>query len=90
MTPTEQQRLERVKEAAQAYVDLVNPAAPSHKAIDAVRRAFDALEEVVNAAVAADMAERSVDETPNAEKQQRPRCWKHRSRLSIQSLGRWS
>jgi hypothetical protein len=55
MNPTERAALRRVRDAAQAYVAVVNnpPLAPVHKAQDAERQAFDALEEAVNTAIAA-------------------------------------
>lgn len=53
MTPEETALLKRVAEAAISYVAVVKhpPAAPAHKAQDAERRAFDALEEAVQAAL---------------------------------------
>lgn len=53
MTPEETALLKRVAEAAVSYVAVVKhpPAAPAHKAQDAERRAFDALEEAVQAAL---------------------------------------
>jgi hypothetical protein len=55
MNPTERATLKRVLLAAHAYVVVVSspPPAPAHKAMDAERQAFDALEEAVNAAIAA-------------------------------------
>jgi hypothetical protein len=55
MNPSERAALNCVLVAAQAYIAVVNnpPLAPAHKAQDAERQAFDALEEAVNAAIAA-------------------------------------
>jgi hypothetical protein len=55
MTPKETNLLKRVADAAIAYVTIVNQPTPgpNHKAMDAERRAFDEMEDAVQAAVAA-------------------------------------
>jgi hypothetical protein len=55
MTPKERNTLKRVADAAIAYVTIVNQPTPgpNHKSMDAERRAFDEMEDAVQAAVAA-------------------------------------
>jgi uncharacterized protein YbjT (DUF2867 family) len=69
MTPEEAALLKRVAERAIEYVAVVSnpPAAPAHKAQDAERRAFDALDEAVTDAVAADMDEQRRLGDPDAD-----------------------
>jgi hypothetical protein len=51
MTPKESNLLKRVADAAIAYVKIVNEPTPgpNHKALDAERNAFDAMEDAVKA-----------------------------------------
>jgi hypothetical protein len=55
MTPKETNLLKRVADAAIAYVTIVNEPTPgpNHKALDAERRAFDEMEDAVQAVQAA-------------------------------------
>lgn len=55
MNPTERAALKHVADAAIKYVAVINnpQTRPVSKQVDAERQAFDALEEAVNAAIAA-------------------------------------